>query len=55
MIRTYDESVIAVWSGNEINDPALRAAQDRDAQIVQCEPGVRGDYIVEILRGGGET
>ena len=52
MIRTCDKSVIAVWSGNEINDPELRAQEDKDVQIVQCEPGTRSDYIVEFLRGG---
>lgn len=52
MIRTYDKSVIAVWPGNAINDPELRAPEDKDVQIVQCEPGTRGDYIVEFLRGG---
>lgn len=52
MIKIYDDSEIAIWSCHEINDPARRVEADVNAEVIQCEPGECGDYIVEIRRGG---
>lgn len=50
MKKLLDNSVIEIWSGRYINDPADRNFVDRRAKIIQIEPGSSdNDYIVEIV------
>ena len=51
MKKLLDNSVIEIWSGRYINDPADRSFVDRRAKIIQIEPGSSdNDYMVEIVR-----
>ena len=54
MVKTLPNSVIEIWNSNYINNLTPRFAEDENAQIIQCEHGFNDDYIVEILREGGE-
>lgn len=50
MKKLLDNSVIEIWSGRYINDPADRKFVDRRAKIIQIEPGSSdNDYMVEIV------
>ena len=54
MVKTLPNSVIEIWNDNYINNLTERFAEDENAQIIQCERGFNNNYIVEILREGGE-
>lgn len=51
MVKHCGESVIEIWSTKYVNYPQSRTPDDRDAKIVQIEPGsTLGDYIVELVK-----
>lgn len=51
MKKLLDNSVIEIWSGTYIDDPASRRCVDRHAKIIQIERGSSdNDYMVEIVR-----
>ena len=54
MVKTLPNSVIEIWSSSYINKLNTRFPEDENAQIIHCERGFNDDYIVEILREGGE-
>ena len=59
MVRVLFDSKIEIWAANYINNPEVRALEDRDKEIQQIEviPGTQ-DFIVEVFRparGGGEN
>lgn len=51
MTKTYDFSIIEIWTRDYINFPDSREEQDKNKVVVQCEPGsaTTMDYIVEVV------
>ena len=50
MRKSLLSSAIEIWDSAYINDARLRIPEDRGAQIVQCEAGCAGEYIVEVVK-----
>lgn len=55
MVRVLFNSTIEIWGTNYINNPDIRALQDRDKEIQQIEaiPGDTTNFIVEVFRPAG--
>ena len=50
MKKSKELSRIEIWSNDYINDLDVREEEDKNAKIIQIEPGSsEGDYIVEVL------
>lgn len=50
MKRTHEHSWIELWSLKYINDPKVRAPEDRNKRVVQIEPSHNPNtYMVEVV------
>lgn len=51
MVKHSGDSVIEVWRTDYINNPNERYDEDKNARIIQIEPGSTDcEYIVEVVR-----
>ena len=50
MIKINPKSEIQIWSGEYVNDEfGCRRENDKNATVIQIEPGQGSNYMVEIL------